>query len=35
MYAENVEGLFLKNVSVEAEEGDDVRMKRVKGVVIR
>lgn len=35
MYAENVEGLFLKNVTVEAEEGDDVRMKRVKGVVIR
>lgn len=35
LYAENVEGLLLKNVSVEAEEGDDVRMKRVKGVVIR
>ena len=35
MYAENVEGLFLKNVSVEAKEGDDVRLKRVKGVVIR
>ena len=35
MYAENVEGLFLKSVTVEAEEGDDVRMKRVKGVVIR